>query len=92
MKVVLTEEAERDLEESVSYLLERNPEAAAALIDKVFDLAQRLADGMFDGPWEQLSDGRRVQSWPLSPYRLFYRRSEQALTVLRLYHQRQKPL
>ena len=25
MKVVLTEEAERDLEESVSYLLERNP-------------------------------------------------------------------
>ena len=86
MKVVLTEEAEQDLQESVSYLLERNPQAAAALIDKVFDLAQRPADGMFDGPWEQLSDGRRVQSWPLAPYRLFYRRSEQVLTVLRVYH------
>ena len=32
----LTEEAERDLEGSVSYLLERNPRAAAALIDKAF--------------------------------------------------------
>lgn len=92
MKVVFTEEVEHDLQEAVAYLLERNAGAATNLVDKVFDLAQRLADNMFDGPWEVLSDGRRVQSWPLPPYRMFYQRTEHALIVLRLYHQRQRPL
>ncbi|WP_428267744.1 type II toxin-antitoxin system RelE/ParE family toxin [Haliangium sp.] len=91
LKVVFADEAERDLEDAVTYLLERNPEAAAALVDDVIDLAHRLAEGLFDGPWETLSDGRRVQSWPLPPYRLFYRRSEYALIVLRVRDQRRRP-
>jgi plasmid stabilization system protein ParE len=92
LTVVFTAEAERDLQEAVSYLLERNPAAAARLVEKAFDLARSLADGMFDGPWNMLSDGRRVQGWPLPPYRLYYRRTADALIVLRLYDQRQRPL
>jgi plasmid stabilization system protein ParE len=92
LKVVLTADAEQDLEAAVSHLLERNPQAAAVLIEKVFDVAQRLAEGMFDGPWQVLSDGRPVQSWPVSPYRLFYQRSKHALTIMRVYHQSRRPL
>jgi plasmid stabilization system protein ParE len=92
LRVVLTREAEQDLESAVSHLLERNPQAAATLIERMFDVAQRLAEGMFDGPWQVLSDGRRIQSWPLPPYRLFYRRSAHTLTIIRIYHQRRRPL
>jgi plasmid stabilization system protein ParE len=92
VKVVFTAEADRDLEEAVSYLLERNPVAAARLVERAFDLARALAEGVFDGPWMTLSDGRRVKSWPLPPYRLFYRRTADVLLVLRFYDQRQRPL
>ena len=92
LRVVLTADAEQDLEATVSHLLERNPQAAAVLIEKVFDVAQRLAEGLFDGPWQVLSDGRRVQSWPMPPYRMFYQRSEHALTIMRVYHQSRCPL
>lgn len=92
MKVLFSEEAEQDLEDAVSYLLEQNPAAAGRLIESVFDLAQRLAEGRFDGPWQVLSDGRCIQSWPLPPYRLFYQRAQDSLIVLRVYHQQRRPL
>ena len=85
-------EAVADLEAAVEYLMECNPDAARSLVDRVFELTDRLEAGEFDGPEQRLSDGSVVRSWPLHPFRLYYQRDGEVLNVLRLYHLRRRPL
>lgn len=92
MKVILAPQALEDLQAAVEYLLDRNPEAASALVDRVFDLAEQLATGDFAGPVAALSTGEEVRSWPMPPFRLYYERDAHALVVLRVYHQSRRPL
>jgi plasmid stabilization system protein ParE len=33
-----------------------------------------------------------VRSWPLPPYRIYYRRRDGFLDVMRVYHQARRPL
>lgn len=91
MKIIFSEEADDDLAQAVGYLVERNPTAAARLIDDVFDLAHRLAARDFEGPAHELPNGQIVNSWPLPPYRLIYQRTPDALFVLHISDQRRKP-
>ena len=74
MKVILTPQALEDLQAAVEYLLDRNPEAASALVDRVFELAEQLAVGDLAGPVTTLSIGEEVRSWPMPPFRLYYER------------------
>lgn len=92
MKVIFTDEADEDLAQAVSYLVDRNPDAAARLIDDVFNLAQRLAERMFEGPTHTLPNGQEVRSWPLPPYRIIYQRTPHALMVLHIADQRRQSL
>ncbi len=56
------------------------------------ELVDRLADGELHGPAQNLRSGEVVHSWPVPPCRLYYRRDETTLHIVRLYHQRRRPI
>jgi hypothetical protein len=58
----------------------------------VVSLVERLAKAEFEGPELMLKTGLMVRSWPLPPYRVYYRRRNGVLEILRVYHQARRPL
>ena len=93
MTITLAPEAADDLAALVEYLHQRNPEAALATADGIFRVIDRLATKEFEGPECELRRTReRVRSWPMRPYRIFYRREDDALVVLRIYHSARRPI
>jgi plasmid stabilization system protein ParE len=55
-------------------------------------LSEQLAQRAFEGPEQRLRSGLLVRSWPLPPYRLYYRRRDDSLEILRVYHQARRPI
>jgi plasmid stabilization system protein ParE len=52
-----------------------------------------LAEGEFDGPEQELRrTGERVRSWPVPPFRIYYRREPDEFVVLRVYHSARRPI
>ncbi|HEY2730215.1 MAG TPA: type II toxin-antitoxin system RelE/ParE family toxin [Polyangia bacterium] len=93
MKIAFAPEAVEDLAAAVVYRLERNPRAAATTADAVFGAIDKLAAHEFDGPARELrTTGERVHSWPVRPYRIYYSREEETLTVLRIHHSARRPI
>jgi plasmid stabilization system protein ParE len=67
VKIAFAPEAIDDLAAAVESLQARNPEAAAALAERVFRTIDSLAAGEFEGPETVLRrTGERVWSWPWS--------------------------
>lgn len=90
--ILFAPEAEEDLRELVEYLAERNPAAAARLGQRILSIIDQLAAGDFDGPEQELTSGEQVRSWAVPPVRVYYQRQEDALWVLRIYHQARRPI
>lgn len=92
MKVRYAPEAVADLEAAITYIRDRNPQAAADVANRVFDTIDALADRSIDGPEQVLTTGEVVRSWPVHPFRLFYQRDSETLHVLRIHHHSRRPL
>ncbi len=92
MKIRYSPEAAKDLLDVVEYLVVRNPTAAAALHAQVRATIRRIATGDLDGPETVLRTGTRVRSWPVHPFRIYYRRVGGVLQVVRIYHHARKPI
>jgi plasmid stabilization system protein ParE len=92
LKVDYTEEALADILGAITYLNERNPTAAAELDAEISRCIQRLAAGEFDGPASRLRSGAAVQSWPVTPFRIYYQRHPDQLLIVRVYHQSRRPI
>jgi len=93
VKIELAPEAVEDLAAAVAYLLERNPRAAATTADAIFAAIDKLAAHEFEGPARELrTTGERVYSWPVRPYRIYYRREGETLVVLRIHHSARRPI
>lgn len=93
MKVELAPEAVADLAALVEYLHQRNSQAAATTADGIFSVIDQLAAREFEGPECELRRTReRVRSWPVRPYRIYYRREGDTLVVLRVYHSARRPI
>ena len=92
MKVTYTEEAVADIVDAIVYLNERNPTAAAKLDADVARCTDRLADQEFDGPVSRLRSGAVVRSWGVPPFRIYYQRQPDELLILRVYHQKRRPI
>jgi plasmid stabilization system protein ParE len=91
--VALAPEAVDDLAAAIEYLGERNPRAAAATAEAIFQAIDRLAARDFEGPERELRTTReRVRSWPVRPYRIYYRWEEDTLVVLRIHHSARRPI
>lgn len=93
MRIAFAPEAVDDLAAAVEYLMERNPQAAAKTAAAVLTAIDKLAEQRFDGPESTLrTTGERVRSWPVRPYRIYYRRDGETLVVLRVYHSARRPI
>ncbi len=79
MRVILSPRADRRLEETETYIAERNPRAAIRIVNRIIDIAERLADDPRSGrDW----DGRtRAIFVSGSTYRVHYRIDEAAGVV-----------
>lgn len=92
MRIVITPRAFDDLAATAGYVSQNNPAAAGRLVDRVFEIIDLLAEGGLDGPLTKLRSGIEVRSWPVPPFRIFYRRKADELHILRIYHQSRRPL
>jgi plasmid stabilization system protein ParE len=90
LKVTYTQEAVADIVEAITYLNERNPNAAARLDAEIARCIERLADGEFEGPVSRLRSGATVRSWGVPPFRVYYQRHPDELLILRVYHQKRR--
>jgi plasmid stabilization system protein ParE len=70
LKVTYTEEAVADTVQTVTYLNERNPTAAANLDAEIARCIERLAEREFDGPVSRVRSGALVRSWGVPPFRI----------------------
>jgi plasmid stabilization system protein ParE len=93
VNVTFAPEAIEDLSAAIAFLTERNLPAAVSLSDRVFAVVTSLAEGEFDGPEQALRrTGERVRSWPVPPFRIYYRREPNQFLVLRVYHSARRPI
>ena len=84
--------AERDLAKMVEYLGPINPAATRRLLAKVKKLTKKLAAGKFEGREVELSTGELVRRWPVPPLVVYYKRTTEALDLVRVYHSSRDPL
>lgn len=93
MKIAFAPESIDDLAAAIEYVHQRDPRAAVAMADNVFHAIDQLAGREFEGPEIELRRTReRVRSWPVRPFRIFYRWDADSLIVLRIYHSSRRPI
>jgi plasmid stabilization system protein ParE len=92
LTVTYTEEAVADIVDAITYLNERNAAAAAKLNAEIARSIERLADRAFEGPASRLRSGAIVRSWSVPPFRIYYQRHPVELLIVRVYHQKRRPI
>ena len=92
MKVNYTEEAVADIVDPITYPNERNRTAAAKPEAGIARCIQRLADREFEGPVSRLRSGAVVRSRGEPPVRIYYQRRPDELLIIRVYHQKRRPI
>jgi plasmid stabilization system protein ParE len=92
LKVTYTEEAVADIVEAITYMNEHNTAAAATLDADIERCIERLAEREFEGPVSRLRSGATVRSWAVPPFRIYYQRYPDELLILRIYHQKRRPI
>lgn len=92
MTIVVSPQARDDIGEAYRRVVVDNPEVADHFLARVAEIIGLLAAGGVEGRIVRLRDGRTVQTWPIPPYRLYYRKSADTFQVVRLYHQARRPI
>lgn len=92
MRIVVAPAAAQDIREAYEHIAKDNPSAADQVLARIVEIIGLLASGAFEGRTVTLRNGRPIQTWPVPPYRLYYRMNDEALEVIRVYHQARQPL
>ncbi|HSF68228.1 MAG TPA: type II toxin-antitoxin system RelE/ParE family toxin [Nitrospiraceae bacterium] len=92
MTIVVAPQAGKDLREAYEYILKDNPIAADRVLAHIVEVIGMLASEAITGREVLLRDGRWVKTWPVPPYRIYYRVIGQELQVIRVYHQARRPI
>ncbi len=92
MRVVVAPLAAQDIEQAYAFIARDNPEAADRELVRIMQVIELVASGLVSGSEVVLRDGRSVRSWPVPPYRLYYRTTTEELQVVRVYHQSRRPI
>jgi plasmid stabilization system protein ParE len=92
VKIVYAPEAADEFCDAIAFLHRRNPTAAKALSERISATIDRLAAGEFVGPEVTLKSGERVRTWPIPPYRIYYRLTVDMFMVVRVRHQAMRPI
>lgn len=85
MRVVWLSEADRDLDDQIAYIAERDPSAAIAIFDTVVSAVERLSEFPGMGRAGRLS-GTREFVIPVTPFVIVYRVRSDRVEVLRVVH------
>lgn len=83
-KVIIAPSARADMVDIWAYIAEGNVEAADRFLDRIRDQISLAADHPGRGERDQRCDGRRRLL--VGPYLVFYKATDDALYVLRIYH------
>ena len=92
MTIVVASQAREDLREAYDYIRKDNPNAAPWVLAHIVEVIGMLVSEAVTGRDVLLRDGRRVKTWPVPPYRIYYRVKGQELQVIRVYHQARRPI
>ena len=92
MTIVVSPPARDDLKQAYDRIAQDNPEAADRVLARIVDVIGTLASGGVEGREVRLRDGRQVHTWPVPPYRIYYRKSADVFEVVRVYHQARRPI
>lgn len=92
MMIVVAPQAGKDLREAYEYIRKDNSIAADRVLAHIVEVIGMLASEAVTGKEVLLRDGRWVKTWPVPPYRIYYRVSGQELQVIRVYHQARRPI
>ena len=92
MTIVVAPKAKEDLREAYGYIARDTREAADRVLARIVEVIGMLASGGVEGREVTLRDGRRVQTWPVPPYRIYYRKTGEVFQVVRVYHQARRPI
>ena len=92
MTIVVSPQACEDLRKAYDYIRKDNPNAAARVLAHIVEVIGMLVSEAGTGRDVLLRDGRRVKTWPVPPYRIYYRVKGQELQVIRVYHQARRPI
>lgn len=92
MTIVVSPSAWDDLKQAYGRIAQENPEAADRMLARIVEVIGLLASGGVEGREVRLRDGRLVHTWPVPPYRIYYRKSADVFEVVRVYHQARRPI
>ena len=84
LRVVIAPSAERDIVEAWAYIARNSVGAADRFLQRVRDQVSLTAEQPGRGERDQRAGGRR--RFLVGPYVVFYRATEDALYILRVYH------
>ncbi len=90
--MILAPQARRDLEEAYGWIARDRPSAAARLMERLFEIMDRLESGELTGPLVRIADDQLARRWSVPPYRIYYREHGDEIEVLRVYHQTRRPI
>jgi plasmid stabilization system protein ParE len=92
MTIVIAPKAQEDLRVAYAYVYRDNPKAADQLLMRITEMIGSLAAGLIKGKEVRLNNGQVVNTWPIPPYRIYYRIQRQEFQVIRVYHQARPPI
>ena len=86
MKVVLTDEALRDLDEILRFISMNYPTISKAFEERLRTVLERI--GTWPQSAQEVADRPGVRAAPLIryPYKVFYRVTESAVEILHIHH------
>ena len=92
MNLVITRRARVDLDDILRFIAQDNPRAAAAELARIHRAIERLVAGEVSGPEVRFRNGQRMRRWPVPPYRIYYWRTRNQTTILRVYYGSRRPI
>jgi toxin ParE1/3/4 len=84
--VVITAEAEADLEQIAAYVAEQNPRSALTLVRELRDRCESLLDAPRGYPLVPRYEHLGIRRRPFGRYLIFYRVGENVIEVIHILH------
>ena len=91
-EVIVSPRARRDLDDAYAFVAQDSPQAADRVLDDLVSIFRQLAAGDLSGPEVTFRNGRRAHRWSKRLYRIYYRRTRNRTTILRVYHGARRPI